>query len=450
MTAPTVTAEPTQVTTWSGLLAPIDKPTGDKRRFAVGALSNRDLPLPLLWQTETDEGHKKSVVVGRILEIDHQPKGSYGRGDFFDPTLFPAAAQAIEQVRGGVIGPSVDLDDLQYEYRLADGTPYDETMHVDLAPGEQPPSPEFVVTAGRISGATLVAIPAFNEAKLTLDTVPGEGQRFRELMTEMEEVLRQSAGLTASAAAAGPPLAAFANPELAGPTPITVTDDGRVFGHLATWESCHVGFPGTCVTPPQSATDYAFFHTGEVVAADGTRVPVGRIVVGTKHATLAAGFRAASQHYDDTGRVAALVRAGADEHGIWLAGVESPDADASLRAELRANPLSGDWRRVGGAMELIGAVAVPVPGFPIARATAPGVKAALEPQALVAAGMLAPEAPTEGAGMVDLDTITAAVRDQLRREVVAERLLAELSAERASLLGGRRDAVLAEITAGRE
>src|SRR2546422_2197053 len=37
--------------------------------------------------------------------------------------------------------------------------------------------------------------------------------------------------------------------------PLTVTEDGRVFGHLAPWGVCHTGKPNQCITAPHSAVD---------------------------------------------------------------------------------------------------------------------------------------------------------------------------------------------------
>src|SRR3546814_3580177 len=47
-----------------------------------------------------------------------------------------------------------------------------------------------------------------------------------------------------------PPVAWFADPHLSLPTPITITDDGRIYGHAAQWGSCHIGQEGVCVQPP--------------------------------------------------------------------------------------------------------------------------------------------------------------------------------------------------------
>ena len=56
-------------TRWRGLLAPINKPTGDGRRMAPGAFTHRPLPLPLKWQREDNMGHDDSVVVGLMDTI---------------------------------------------------------------------------------------------------------------------------------------------------------------------------------------------------------------------------------------------------------------------------------------------------------------------------------------------------------------------------------------------
>ena len=157
----------------------------------------------------------------------------------------------------------------------------------------------------------------------------------------------------------------FTDPGLEGPTPLTITDDGRVFGHLATWGTCHLGFGNACVTAPHSATGYAYFLTGAVRTEAGS-VPVGQITMDTGHAPTSLRMRPALSHYDNTGTVVADVACGEDEHGIWLAGRMRPGADADA---LLAAAISGDWREVGAGRdpELIAALAVNSPGFPVPR-----------------------------------------------------------------------------------
>lgn len=193
--------------------------------------------------------------------------------------------------------------------------------------------------------------------------------------------------LVASGSPTRPPAAWFQNPNLDGPSPLTVTEDGRIFGHLAEWGVCHIGIPGTCTTAPHSDTGYGYFHTGSVLTDEGEFVPVGQITLGTGHADLQASARAAMAHYDNTGTAAADIAVGEDEFGIWVAGAVRPWVSDEEVHELRAAALSGDWRTVGtGGLELVAALAVNVPGFPIPR-TALAASGGRQ-TALVAAGMV--------------------------------------------------------------
>jgi hypothetical protein len=201
------------------------------------------------------------------------------------------------------------------------------------------------------------------------------GQEFKDPALEAPWVKRDrlpERSRTASAVPVAPPRAWFETPEPDRPTALTITDDGRVFGHLASWNQCHVGLgqmSGECVTAPRSSREYALFHTGTVRTSDGGSVKVGRITVDTTHPTGWVGARlnasATARHYDHTGTCAAVVRAVDGQHGIWLSGALVPEADEAMAAKLRRHPLSGDWRRDRGNLELVAALSVNSPGFPI-------------------------------------------------------------------------------------
>lgn len=186
------------------------------------------------------------------------------------------------------------------------------------------------------------------------------------------------------------PLDWFVDPQLDGPTPLTVDDNGQVYGHIATWGTCHIGMAGQCIQPPHSQTDYAYFRTGAVrvqdLANDGaTRdVSVGHLTLRTGHAHTSLSARDTAAHYDDTGTAAADVGIGEDAYGVWVAGAVRRGTSPEVIAELRASPISGDWRAINGNLELVAALAVNVPGFPIPRARV----ASGAPVALVAAGVL--------------------------------------------------------------
>ena len=198
------------------------------------------------------------------------------------------------------------------------------------------------------------------------------------------EPFRALHAVTASGELWRPPAEWFSDPHLSLPTPITVTDDGRIYGHAAQWGSCHIGQEGVCVQPPHE-DEHPYYRTGEVACADGSRVAVGQITVGTGHAPLHYGASPAAEHYDNTGAAVADVAVGNDAHGIWVAGAVRPGADPLKVYELQAaGQVSGDWRRIGGQLRLVGLLAVNVPGFPVPKMRAR--VASGEPQALVAAG----------------------------------------------------------------
>ena len=54
-------------------------------------------------------------------------------------------------------------------------------------------------------------------------------------------------------------------------------------------------------------------------------------------------------------------------HGIWLAGAVRSDLTPEGLRDMRANPPSGDWRSLNNSLELVAALSVVVPGFPIPR-----------------------------------------------------------------------------------
>jgi hypothetical protein len=192
--------------------------------------------------------------------------------------------------------------------------------------------------------------------------------------------------LVASATPTVPPREWFDDPKLDGPTAFTVTDDGRVFGHVATWGVCHIGVQNACTTAPFSASGYAYFRTGAIDTTDG-EVAVGHITIGSGHANTGATAAAAAAHYDNAAHVAADVAAGEDKYGIWVAGALRSNVSDDIRKAVKAAALSGDWRWIAGSYEMVAALAVNVPGFPIPRAELVASGAGGQ-GALVAAGIV--------------------------------------------------------------
>jgi hypothetical protein len=200
-----------------------------------------------------------------------------------------------------------------------------------------------------------------------VDTNYEDRVRDDDMMVSLGAQSEKAATLLAGAAPLAPPAAWFATPNLDGPTKLTIGEDGRVFGHLATWRVCHVGVGNACVLAPKSRMNYGLFRVGTLVCDDGTQVPVGKITLGTGHANAQWGVMPSREHYDNTGWAAAVVNVGEDRHGIWVSGALTSTMTPERVAEFRAAALSGDWREVNGNLELIAALAVNNPGFPIYR-----------------------------------------------------------------------------------
>jgi hypothetical protein len=358
---------------WEGILGIEGLPTADRRYLIPGEISERELPLTLMAQFSNEEGHKGAEIAARIDEIWRVPNEErglnaveiWGRGPFDSGEHGREAARLVEeQLLRGVsldlsVSEAVPLDPETFEEIDPEGLDFMGMLTGNHLTGLK----------GKIMGATLCAHPAFEEATVRIveeDALIASAFGMR--------VLKQQA-LTASAAGLAPlkpPKEWFEIPEVSKPTPLTVTEEGQVYGHLALWGQCHTGF-ASCETPPHSRTSYSFFHLGEIETAEGETVAVGRITVGKPgnakggHASIIYGAKGALEHYDASGCGAAFVRAHDGNLGIWLAGAVRSDLPAERVRDLRAFPPSGDWRLEKGSYELVAVLAVPVPGFPIPR-----------------------------------------------------------------------------------
>lgn len=376
MSAPVT--EPATVTGWRGPILPINTESGDGRVYVLdddNALDVRPLPLPLCAQDEIAEGHDGGKVIGRIDRVWVEDSAVWAEGSF-DVADANSAEWARRLAEGYAGWVSADMDRTQYTQipRDVDGN---EVTAEELATGAvDEGTPLLRVSHWRIMGATLVSQPAFAEAKIA----PAEPAPVVEPIT---------AALTAAGVVYK--VSDFADPQLDGPTALTVTPDGRVFGHLAIFGTCHIGYAGSCVTPPHSASDYAYFHQG-IVSTDQGDLPVGKLTLGTGHAALGEDANRAAAHYDNTGTATCVVRMGEDQTGIWFAGRVLPAVSDARVDEMRRGGVSGDWRSIGGTLELVAALCVNTPGFPVPRTESLAAGGHL---ALVAAGVVA-NAPTGG------------------------------------------------------
>jgi hypothetical protein len=301
---------------------------------------------------------------------------------------------------GFLRGVSVDIGDVTSELVLVD----DDGNESDVdfwdwlfGDGEDEGQLGEKITSGRVMGVTICPFPAFEGAYVEIPDAAGvlvsaaytEGDERGPSMRIIDKPFeRTGMALVAGAGPIKPPAEWFDDPMFDGPTPLTITADGHIFGHLATWRECHSGVTDRCVRAPRSHSGYAYYATKAVLCQGDELVSTGVISMGTGHAQLWQDSDAAKAHYDNTGTAVADVATGDDQYGIWYNGALRPNVDEVTVRNLRASALSGDWRQKGGHLELVAALAVNVPGFPVVRTQAR--VASGQEQALVAAGMVTP------------------------------------------------------------
>lgn len=359
------------------LLLPTAMESGDGRILLKDSLTLRDLPIPLLWQPQTGSGHDGSWIVGRIDSCDITEKGLENARGVFDTGPYGREAQRLVQHKF-LRGVSADLDqfkDIDEEMLGA----LTEKTGKDL-------SDKLIIEKARGMAATLVAKPAFMECTIRI-VDPTEEEPLVDGLHESDvDYQDDSEGLVASLIASvipvTPPKDWFSRPVLNGPTPLTVEEDGRVFGHIATWSQDHIGYGNRRVKPPRNRSGYKYFHTGVVRTSEGKDVAVGQLTLAGGHADMSYGAESAQRHYDDTGSAVADIHVGEDAFGIWVAGALRPGVTPEQIRVLRASAPSGDWRPLGNKLELVAICQVNVPGFPTVRSMVAGGQI----QALVAAG----------------------------------------------------------------
>lgn len=455
-----------------GRLAPLDTLSGDRRVIMAPSGDPRVRPLPLAfkWQDASTFGHDNAVEIGELTKVWIDAGFLWGSGplDVHDPE----ALEFTRKLRDGFAGRvSVDLDDITAEYRVMD--PDGQLVDPDdiesiLAEDEQDPGwftlPEGyreveVVTDWRLMSTTGVSDPAFPEARVFPVYDAAELVPVADLIAALEAEANAAAtqadvALVADATPLAAPIAWFEAPTFDGPTPMTVTDDGRVFGHIALFDSCHVGYGGRCVPAPRGV-NYSQFHLKAYRTLDGGDIAVGALVMGTDHASTSPSTTVAQAmaHYADNGRCAAYVRVGEDEWGPWAVGVLDPGLSDVDRVRVRAMTLSGDWRTMNGQTVFIAALAVNVPGFAVPRKTT-GDRGELV--ALVAAGALTPtpdraahnrRRPAAGGGGERVRVMVPEPRE-FAREVLTEMRAME-RAEQADALAARVRAGAAAALAAR-
>lgn len=311
------------------LIAPINEVSQDGRVLKkLPVVYN--FPVPISWTPRRDYAHMGAEVVGKLTEFIEKDGYIHGKGELFDNI----SEDLLYSIRSQVIYPSVDL--------------YLDYNAVTEANGNI-----FIENSG-LAGVTLVPLPAYTGTRITLTK---------------DKTLEQT------------PLTAAVktlkyDPELfSAPTQllhdkkqyINYFDEatGRLAGYIAMWDIPHVSENKTA---PKSRTNYSYFKTsGTLALTNGENMKVGRLIIAKNHAKNSYSISEASNYYADSGRAFALVNVGEDKYGIWYSGVRSPGVSDDVFIQGIHAPVSGDWRKIFGNLELISVMSVNTPGFPVLK-----------------------------------------------------------------------------------
>lgn len=345
-------------------LVRLDEWTPDGRRVASEGFEVRDLPSSLMgmFKTSAAGGHDGAENVGSIDYVEVGDDGNVsGLGWLLNEDVGFTAARRIRS--GALRGNSVDLVAEEYEVEFDEAT---MNVRVDF-------------TKSKLGATTLVPVPAMEGACAMIAddvVIPAAANAVDMTMADIGSfkslhTVEFSTAVATKVTKELPDASDWANPQLSAPTSVVVESDLTCYGHLALWDSEHLGSAqaGMQVYAPRSASDYAYFLNGRV-ETDAGMIPTGRLVIGGQHAEQDAGWTSAIDYYAATSRAWADVMVGEDDFGIWFAGRVRPGtADNDIYAA-RASGLSGDWRPIGRDLELVAALSVSAEGFPKPRAFA--------------------------------------------------------------------------------
>jgi hypothetical protein len=324
-------------------------------------------------QTVNAPGHEGAEFCGWIGEIERVGNAIVGRCNFANTPAGEKARGILEDpASAGKFGVSVDIDSVSSVFASPDGDQLseDEAVEAKFGGGDV----VEMMVSGRVMGATMCPFPAFQEAYIyLLDpesralVASAVGDVWRSMMP-LEASLngrRPLAALVASASGPesdDPPLAWFQLQPMDHPEPFTVFPDGRCYGLVAQWGTCHIG-SNRCVKVPRS-NDFRSFYTGKkVLTREGEMVSTGPVIMDTVHPNLLWDASDAQAFYAHTGSAIADVRLYTNEWGIVAAGAVRPDVASATVRRFRGSDISPDWRVIGGEHKLVSLLAVNTSGF---------------------------------------------------------------------------------------
>lgn len=376
-----------------GIIAVEGTPSGDGRMLANGSVEWDDavLPVPLIW--DRMEGDHSGMTVGAIAEVWRDGNDIWGRGWLSaseDEETQKAVVRVEELFEEGAVGNSVALDHVDLELRVKKTAITGEGPDLPEDPNDLEEDENGYATLGRMMADDALEVTTRGRLRhvAIVDTAALTGEaaskvKLRLIKPDEDEVIAVAASGSLRIVEFETDTEAFNDPQFGAPgnddrllfdphsnrwsVPVTVLDDGRVFGHIAPWGICLRGRPDRCITPPNADLDG--FMRNRAPLAGGKRT--GTIVIGGSHSATGIGAAEATRHYDKTGRAVADVSVGMDAYGIWFAGRLRPGASDEDIYAFKSSDVSGHWE-VGkdNQMTLCGLPAVNVGGFPKGYMTA--------------------------------------------------------------------------------
>jgi hypothetical protein len=327
----------------------LDTWTPDGRRIESEGFGTRNMPRPIfLMDTQSEGGHLGARIAGRLDSVEVKGKVVSGDGWLLDNETGRNAAMYLETKC--ITGNSVDLADVAADivaYTAEDSD--EERMGVSFSKAS-------------IGATTLVGIPAFPDA--TAEVRHGLSGNLSHVGAFSSTSFKVASPTAPELHVTDVPMEWFSGEEGRGAYPLTVEADGRVHGYLADWKQWHLSAAGRVRAP--RGNGYSHFNASTVLTPDGP-VSTGPLVIGGDHAGVELGWSEAVDYYASTSFAWADVHVSDDRHGIRVNGMVRPGVPSEVVHAGRASRLSGDWRRIKNRMELIAALSVNTPAFPVGR-----------------------------------------------------------------------------------
>lgn len=256
------------VADWTAIFAVEGVDTSDERRLAPDSITWRTLPLTLMGQSVTDDGHKGAQVCGRIDTLERVGSEIVATGTFSQDAF---GQQVMEWIGDGTLrGISIDLAVDPDGWHIE---PYEDDTETDPADADLidlfgPPG-VMVVTAGVIMGATVTPFPAFAEASIMLASGAYDGKRKRVLRIgssiELAFPPAKPAGAAPSKPATPNPGASPASPPTAADGTTDAVTQAALIADITEVAQDYAGVKGTIsVTVDGKSTEVQFPDKGTV------------------------------------------------------------------------------------------------------------------------------------------------------------------------------------------